>query len=349
LSNNLEIFFAHQPFSWGNNAKNSAKVTCIIVGFKSANSIKDKFIYNNIAKKAAKNISPYLIDSPNIIIEPRNKPVSNIGKMSIGNVPLDGNNFILTPQEKEDLLAECPEAAEFIKKYMGASDFMRGNLRHCIWVTDATKEKALNIQPIAKRIERVKAFRSQGGVVARQHVHVSHRFRTQPHQENQSIIFPKTTSSRRAYVPAGFLDQDTIISEKALATYGAAPYMFGILSSRMHIVWLAATSSRMRNDFQYSVQLTYNTFPFPDISDQQKEILEDHVFQVLDEREKHPEKTMAQLYDQDKMPDGLRQAHHAMDLAVEQCYRSKPFTSDEERLEYLFKLYEEMTAMEGKK
>ncbi|HDH12094.1 MAG TPA: hypothetical protein ENG83_07850 [Nitrospirae bacterium] len=231
---------------------------------------------------------------------------------------------------------------------MGASDFMRSNSRYCIWITDKNKEEAVKTPFIAERIERCRIFRSKGGVVARQHVHVAYRFRTQPHQETQSIIFPKTTSSRREYVPAGFLDKDTIISEKALATYGAGPYMFGILSSRMHMIWLSITSSRMRNDYQYSVQLTYNTFPFPEITKAQKTTLEDHVFKVLDEREQHSEKTMAELYDPDKMPEGLRQAHQEMDLAVEQCYRSRPFKSDEERLEYLFKLYEEMLQKEVK-
>ncbi len=117
-----------------------------------------------------------------------------------------------------------------------------------------------------ERMKKCKAFREQGGIVARQHSGVSHRFRTQPHQETNSIIFPKTSSSRRKYIPAGFLNSDTVISEKALASYSAEPYLFGVLSSRMHILWLATTSSRMRNDFQYSVQLSYNTFPIPKLS-----------------------------------------------------------------------------------
>ncbi|MEI6543789.1 MAG: type IIL restriction-modification enzyme MmeI [Methylococcales bacterium] len=313
---------------------------------KNNERIKTKYIYTNITKRLAKNINPYLIDANTVFIKPRSKPISNINKMSIGNVPLDGNSFILNLDEKKLFIEAYPEAKKFIKKYIGASDFMKSSPRYCIWVTDENKDEAFKIAFIAERIERCKNFRLNGGVVARQYVHVAYRFRTQPHQETQSIIYPKTTSSRRDYIPVGFLDEGTIISEKALASYGPKPYLFGILSSKMHILWLSITSSRMRNDYQYSVQLTYNTFPFPDINDEQKRQLEQHVFNVLDEREQHSEKTMAQLYDPDKMPAGLRKAHHEMDLAVEQCYRPQPFKSDEERLEYLFKLYEKMIAAE---
>ncbi|MHA6898013.1 class I SAM-dependent DNA methyltransferase [Ralstonia pseudosolanacearum] len=338
----LEISFAHQSFDWGNNAKNQAKVTCIIAGLKSAKSIKTKILYNETVSKQVKNISPYLLDSDTVIVTPTNRAISNIGKMSIGNVPLDGNNFILSEEEKDEILRRAPAAKKFIRKYMGAADFMSGNYRYCLWVTDATKAEAEAIPPIMERINKCREFRQAGGVVARQHVEVSHRFRTQPHQETPSIIFPKTTSSRRVYVPAGFLDQNTIISEKALAAYDAQPYLFGVLSSKMHMVWLSVTSSRMRNDFQYSVQLTYNTFPFPKATDTQKAAITECVFMILAARENYPERNLAQLYDPEKMPEDLLYAHESMDRVVESVYRAKPFGNDEDRLEHLFKLYEKM-------
>lgn len=343
FSLNLEISFAHQSFDWGNNAKNQAKVTCIIVGLKSSKSIRTKLLYNETVSKQVKNISPYLLDSATVIVAPTNRAISNVGKMSIGNVPLDGNNFILSEEEKDELLRRAPAAKKFIKKYMGAADFMSGNYRFCLWVTDATKAEAEAIPPIMERIKKCREFRQAGGVVARQHVEVSHRFRTQPHQDTPSIIFPKTTSSRRVYVPAGFLDQNTIISEKALAAYDAEPYLFGVLSSKMHMVWLAVTSSRMRNDFQYSVQLTYNTFPFPKATDTQKAAITECVLMILTARENYPERNLAQLYDPEKMPKDLLYAHESMDRVVESVYRAKPFGNDEDRLEHLFKLYEKMT------
>lgn len=168
------------------------------------------------------------------------------------------------------------------------------------------------------------------------------------HLEVPSIIVPRTTSERRTYIPLGFIDETTIISDLASSIPYDSNHTFAIISSRMHMTWVRAVAGRLKTDYRYSSALCYNTFPFPEITQAQKTTLEDHVFKVLDAREHHPEKTMAELYDPDKMPEGLRQAHHEMDLAVEQCYRSRPFKSDEERLEYLFRLYEEMIQKEVK-
>ena len=142
----------------------------------------------------------------------------------------------------------------------------------------------------------------------------------------------------------GYLDKESIVVAPNNVLYDPETYIFGVLSSKLHILWVKAVGGRLETRIRYSSVLCYNTFPFPDISEQQKEHLSDHVFNILDEREKHSEKTLAQLYDPDKMPEGLKEAHHKLDLAIEQCYRKKAFTSDEERLEYLFGLYEEMVA-----
>lgn len=177
-------------------------------------------------------------------------------------------------------------------------------------------------------------------------MHIS--FAETRYSKKSSIIIPSHSLERREYIPIGFLDSDTIINNSAQAVYDPPTWLFSIISSRMHMTWVRAVAGRLKTDYRYSATLCYNTFPFPDISAKQKEKLEDHVLRILDEREKHPEKTMTQLYDPDKMPDGLRQAHHDMDIAIEQCYRTKPFTNDEERLEYLFTLYEAMIAAESK-
>jgi len=150
-------------------------------------------------------------------------------------------------------------------------------------------------------------------------------------------------------VPIGFLDGDTIIANSASAIYNAEPWIFSLITSKMHMTWMRTVAGRLKTDYRYSSALVYNTFPFPNINEKQKEHLSEHVLNILDEREQHSEKTLAQLYDPNKMPDGLREAHHNLDLAIEQCYRKKPFTSDEERLEYLFGLYEEMIENEVRK
>ena len=172
---------------------------------------------------------------------------------------------------------------------------------------------------------------------------VSYRFAEVRHQSTESIIIPSVSSEKREYIPIGFLNSDSIIVAPNFAVYDASPWHLGVITSRMHMVWVRAVGGKRKTDYRYSAKLCYNTFPFPDISDKQKENLNLYVFGILDERAKHPEKTMAQLYDPDKMPAELRQAHKELDEAIERCYRLQPFKNDTERLEYLFKLYEEMS------
>ena len=175
---------------------------------------------------------------------------------------------------------------------------------------------------------------------------IAYKFFEVKHKETNSIIVPRVTSERREYLQCGFLSNDTIVLDRAQVVYDAQPYIFAILSSKMHMAWTNVVTGRLESRINYSVSICYNNFPFPTISDNEKQELEKHVYRILEEREKHSEKTLAQLYDPDKMPEGLREAHHHNDLAIERCYRSKPFESDEERLEYLFKMYEQMIKSE---
>jgi hypothetical protein len=174
----------------------------------------------------------------------------------------------------------------------------------------------------------------------------AHQFREVNETKTTTIIIPSVSSENRDYIPIGFIKNDIIISNLAFAIYNTEPWLFGLISSKIHLVWVRTVGGRLETRIRYSSALCYNTFPFPPISSSQKKELEKHVYNIIAEREKYPEKTLAQLYDPDIMPADLREAHHQNDLAVERCYRSKPFTSDEERLEYLFKLYEQMIAEE---
>jgi hypothetical protein len=209
-------------------------------------------------------------------------------------------------------------------------------------VTNAKK-----IPEIRKRLEAVSSFRlNSRASTTQQYAIYPNRFRQIAYKETTSIIVPGVSSERREYVPADFLDDDTVVTNLANVIYYAEPYLFGLISSALHLAWMRVTCGRLKNDYRYSAAICYNNFPIPDLTEEQKRTITTHVFAVLNEREKHSEKTMAQLYDPDKMPDGLRQAHHNLDLAVDRLYRPQPFASDEERLEHLFKLYEEMTAKE---
>ncbi|MCI5142547.1 MAG: hypothetical protein D3909_12680 [Candidatus Electrothrix sp. ATG1] len=345
----LEIGFAHQSFKWTNNARANAGVTCAIIGVRRQCDQK-KILFHKGISHPVDNINSYLANGPNVVVIKRRSVLSPLPPMTYGNKAVDGGNLILSPHEKEILLTQHPEAAPLIRPFLGSSEYIRGTERFCLWIEDNDLSLAESIPSVNKRIKQVEIMRlASKDKGANKMASRSHQFREMKAAQEQLLIIPRISSERRHYIPIGFLDSIIAISDLAFAIYDPPTYIFAVISSRMHMTWVRTVAGRLKTDYRYSSALCYNTFPFPDITDTQKTTLEDHVFQVLDEREQHPEKTMAQLYDPDKMPDGLRQAHHAMDLAVEKCYRSKPFASDEERLEYLFKLYEEMIRAEGKK
>jgi len=342
FKNDNEISFAYKSFKWSNNAKDNAGVVVTIIGIRKKNK-KIKIFYHDNLKHITENISPYLVKGNTVIVNNRNIPLSNIPKMTFGSMPNDDGNLILDEKDKIILLKENPESVKFIKRFLGSSEFIRGNERWCLWINNLNYDSALSIPTIKNRIQNVKAYRENSKRVATNKLAgIPFRFGEIRHINSQSLIIPSVSSERREYIPIGFLDDNTIISNLALAIYDVKPWVFALLTSKIHMIWVFSIGGYLGTSIRYSISVCYNTFPFPPITDKQKNELEQHVYNILGEREKHSAKTLAELYDPDKMPEGLREAHRQNDLAVERCYRSKPFESDEERLEYLFKLYEQM-------
>jgi hypothetical protein len=341
FSSQIEIDFAYQSFKWTNNAKGNAGVTVIIVGLRNT-SKKEKFIFTGNFKKLAKNINAYLIDYENIVVSGLTKPLSQIPEMCFGSMPNDGGNLLLS-EDQRNLLLKNESIKPFLRKFSGGAEFVKGKSKFCIWITDTNKEEALEIDELSERIRNVKQLREESKRAATQALaSTPWAFGEVRHQNGESIIVPATSSERRDYIPIGFLNEETIISNSAMAVYNAEPWVFALITSRMHMVWSRAIGGKLKTDYRYSTKLCYNTFPFPTISKKQKENLNLYVFGIIEERAKYPNKTMAQLYDAEEMPVGLKQAHEELDEAIEKCYRLQPFKTDTERLEYLFKLYEEM-------
>lgn len=342
LNKGLEIGFAHSSFKWTNNAKGNAGVSVIIVGVRTIVNAQ-KIIYTDNRAKKVNNINPYLLDTSNLIINSASKPLSILPNMIKGSSPGDNGNLLLEKEEKENILKENPSAKKYIKKYIGAREFMNGSLRYCILVDDNNYENAKKITSLKRRFDKVSNFRLKSTKAStREKAKYPYLFDENKYQKTDSILIPQTGSERREYLPIGFFDESYVISNAARVVYNAEPWLFGLLSSRIHMVWVKAVAGRLKTDMQYSNTLCYNTFPFPEINQKQKEQINLHVYEILEEREKHSGKTLAQLYDPDKTPKGLKEAHLQLDLAIERCYRLKPFTSDTERLEYLFKEYEKM-------
>ena len=336
LSLNLEISFAYSSFKWTNKAKGSAGVTCVIIGLCN-NSNCNKIIYQQGQAMAVKNISPYLLNAGNVIMIRKKNPISYLPKIHVGNATYDDGNLLLEPHERRLF------SKKFVRKICGSQEYINGKDRWCLWISDRDLSEAQTIPEIKNRIAKVRKFRANskraGTIKLAERPHQFDSFRS---AENNLLIVPKVSSERRPYIPIGFLDHNTVISDKAFALYDPPIYLFAIISSAMHMLWVKAFGGKLETRVSYSSDLCYNTFPVPKLTITQQHQLAECTRSVIEARENHSEKTLAQLYDPDEMPDNLQRAHIELDRSVEQLYQAKPFANDNERLACLLKLYSEM-------
>ena len=341
----LTINFAYTSFKWSNNAKNNAAVICEIIGVSNDYKGKRRY-FNQFTGQELKvdNINPYLAIGDSVIVDKNYQVPSGLPKASFGCMAYDQGNLILSVKEKDELVGKYPQSSKLIKKLVGSQEFQQGLVRYCLWIDDDDLDKALAIPPIAQRIASTRAFRLKQGVA--ELAERAHQFREHFNRDCDALIIPRVSSERRAYIPMGIVGPDTVISDSAFAIYcekGNDYVLLGILMSRLHNVWSHSVGGKLKNDYRYSATLCYNTFPFPKLSSIQKESIEKLAKEILLVRAEHTEMTLGDMYNPENFPDDLRTAHHALDLAVERCYREKPFESDEERLEFLFKQYIKLT------
>ncbi len=345
---NLEIAFAHRPFKWSNSAKHNAGVTVVIVGLHNKSG-GNKSLFFEKSFQSVENISPYLIPGKNVIVRKRSKPLANLLEMTYGSKAVDDGNLFVSDPERAAILEKYPQAEKFLKQAIGSNEFIKGFHRWCIWVEPNNYDEAASIEPFKDRFDKVKKFRADSKKEATNGIAAfPYRFGETRYAKGNSIVVPCHSSERREYLPFGFIDTNTVILNSAQAIYDPEPWVLAVISSKMHNVWVRTVGGGLEERPRYSSSLCYNTFPLPDLTDKQKETLSTHAWNVITEREKHSEKSITQLYDPDKMPAGLLRAHLDLDAAVERCYRSKPFSTDEERVEYLFRMYEEMTLAASK-
>lgn len=344
LKDNLVINFAYKSFKWQNNAKYNAAVICVIVGVSSEENAKYRLLYDDKQCKEVKNISPLLMDGPTIFVKAETTPIcKGLPQMNFGNMPADGGKLILSDEERRELITKDPDADKFIHPLIGAEEFINGKRRWCIWLYGEDEKEYQAIPEFTKRIEEIKVIRENSS--RPQLADIPHLFAqiTQP-IGIPFIIIPRVSSENREYIPMGYLDRNNISGDSCMVIGTKDISLFGLLMSKIHIVWVKTVGGRLKTDYRYSAQLCYNTFPFPKIPEDKKKEIETAAENVLITRENYPEKTLAELYDPDKMPEDLREAHAKLDDIVESCYPGYPFASDEARLECLFKLYEKMTA-----
>lgn len=347
------ISFCHTSFTWSNLASRNAGVTVVVIGFGQRAGRK-KLIYEtgdngSVTIREVSNINPYLVASSTIIVQAVSGQPYDRWLMLKGNQPTDGGYLCLTSTERDALLQETPDAAPYIMRYVGSQEIIRGEERFCIWVEDNQREAAERLPVLSRRFASVAATRAASVAAStRSFAAYPHRFRQiQAVGARKTIAIPSVSSERRRYLPVSLFGSRTIVSNLAFALYDAPLWNIALIASRLHLVWIATVCGKLKTDFRYSNTLGWNTFPVPTLTEKNKADLTRCSEDILLAREANFPATIADLYDPEKMPADLREAHERSDEVLERIYIGRRFRNDTERLEKLFELYIRKTAERG--
>ncbi|MEA4851552.1 MAG: DNA methyltransferase [Paludibacter sp.] len=346
----IKIHFAHQTFNWKNEARGNAAVHCVIVGFANYdNNNKRIFEYDNINgiahEVSVRNINPYLVDGKDFALSSRSKPLNSVPEIKRGNSPYDGGNFLFTEDEKNYFLEYEPNAFRFIKKFLGAKEFINGINKYCLWLKDAEPQELKKLPLVIDRVKKVKEFRENSPGKETQSYASSPTLFRDKNNPDSFIVIPRVSSENRKYIPMGFFDKEYIAGDTCMTIFNGQLFHFGVLMSTMHMAWVRTVCGRLKSDYRYSKDIVYNNFPWPETpTDKQIKLIEDKAQKVLDVRAEFPDSSLADLYNPLTMPPALVKAHNELDKAVDLAYRPQAFTSEANRMVYLFELYENYTA-----
>lgn len=349
----VKIFFAHRTFKWSNEAPGKAAVFCVVIGFALHEpERRHLFDYEDPSGEPhlieAKNINPYLVDAPDIVVVARRTPISDVPPAVFGSMPNDTGQFLFEDAvEKDAFIAQEPGAAKFIRPLLSAKEYLQGGLRYCLWLKDASPEELRALPLVMRRVETVRMNREASARAAtRALAETPYLFGEDRQPDTNYILIPRVSSERRRYVPMGFFSPENIAGDTCIVVPSATLYHLGVLQSEMHMTWMRSVAGRLKSDYRYSNELVYNNFPWPEnVGEDKKKAIEDAAQAVLDARAAHPGATLADLYDPLAMPKDLLDAHHALDRAVDRAYGiTKPFHSESARLEFLFSLYQLLTS-----
>lgn len=345
LSNEIGIRFAHTSFGWSNNAARNAAVFCVIVGIDRKRS-KVRFIYGSEVVRQVESISHYLTGGSAPLVEARGLPISvDLPEMILGNMPNEGGALSLSFSEKSDLVSVSPIACNFIRRFYGSKEYNNDLPRYCLWISDQALAQANGIGWIRERISRAREVRLKSPDPSnRKLADRPHQMREFNEAKNHSFVIPRMTSERREYLPCGVVYSGAIISSQAFAIFDSDPWALSVLVSRLHLVWIATICGKFKEDYRYSSDLGWHTFPIPTLTEKNKADLSRCAEGILLVREAHFPATIAELYDPDDMPTDLREAHERNDEVLERIYIGRRFRNDTERLEKLFELYTKMAA-----
>ena len=350
LAHGLHIHFAHRTFQWSNEAKGVAAVHCVIIGFAAFDKTeKWLFDYENIkglpSKLKAININPFLIDAPNVLPTKRSKPLCDVPAMVYGSKPTDGGNLLLNQTEKDELVAKEPQAAEWIKPFLNAEEFINNAKRYCLWLKGCPPDKLRKMPEVSKRVEAVKTFRAASTKAqTRDMAAFATLFGEIRQSAKEYLLIPAHSSENRKYVPIGYVQSDVICGNANFSIPNASLYHFGVMTSLMHNTWMRAVCGRIKSDYRYAAGIVYNNFPWPNPTEKQKQAIETAAQAVLDARLLYPQSSLADLYNPTTMPPELTKAHQQLDKAVDAAYGKTKFNNEPERVAFLFELYQQYTA-----
>ena len=351
LAQGVQIHFAHRTFQWSNEGKGVAAVHCVIVGF-GLSEPKQRTIFDygdNIKGEpvaiSARNINPYLVDAPNVILPSRTDTPHGLPQMKQGSKPVDGGNFLFTEAEKIEFITSEPQAEKWLRPYIGSEELINGNWRWCLWLKGISPAELKAMPKVMERVRAVAETRLKSPTKSVQEFAAKPTLFTQDRQPDADYLaVPEVSSESRRFIPIGFLSKQVIGSNMVLTCAGATLYHFGILCSTMHNAWMRYTCGRLESRYRYSPAV-YNNFPWPDTSDKHHATIEAAAQGILDARKLHPESSLADLYDPLSMPPELVKAHAALDKAVDAAYQYKGGKDDAARVTFLFERYQQLTSL----
>lgn len=349
FENGLTFDFAYKTFRWDSESNLKAHVHCVIIGFSYIKNNKKKKLYSNDRMQLVDNINAYLTDANNIFIESKNKPICNVPQIGIGNKPIDGGNYLFTKEEMREFIKKEPKSEKYFKPWYGAKEFIDQAPRYCLWLGNCSPNELRQMPNCLKRVENVKKIRSESeSVGTRKLAEKPTRFHVENMPISTYIIIPRVSSEKRRYIPMGFLNSDNLSSDSVHIIPNTTLYHFGILTSNVHMAWMRAVCGRLEMRYRYSKDIVYNNFPWCNPTDEQKAKIEKTAQEILNAREKHPDSSLADLYNDLTMPPELRKAHQENDKMVMEAYGFKKkdengktrWLSESETVAELMKMYQ---------
>ena len=321
FDNGVHIDFAHQTFRWDSESNSKAHVHCVIVGFSIGDNHSLRQLYSNGSLCFVKNISAYLIDSDNVFVESRKNALSDVPAIGIGNLPIDNGNYLFTKEEMDMFIKEEPLSNQYFKPWYGSQEFINRKPRYCLWIGQCSPSELRKMPLVMKRIEAVREFRLKSQRAGtRKLADTPTRFSTENMPIGNYIVIPKVSSERRRYIPMGYMDDSCLVSDLVFVVSDSTLYHFGVLISNVHMAWMRTVAGRLKSDYRYSINIVYNNFPWPTPTEAQQKKIEQTAQGILDAREKYPDSSLADIYDELAMPPELRKAHQANDRAVMEAY-----------------------------